>query len=236
MSDLHEHPSPEQLLSTAGDVFDGGLRATAAGARVRIIARYRGEAWPLPLHGWCDVADPVDTAALRRLRERLPASATVLDVGCGPGRHAVELATSGVSVCGIDTSGTAVALARERGVVAHRADIFGTGPLRYAGWDGLLLLDGSIGLGGNPERLLRRTGGLLAAAGTLLIELDGKGRTDRGDLTLSSDRCVSAPFRWARLGLPQLTRIAGSADLCVVDRWHDDGRVFALLAPARRTG
>jgi SAM-dependent methyltransferase len=35
---------------------------------------------------------------------RLPAGARVLDVGCGPGRHAVPLAKAGLNVTGIDVS------------------------------------------------------------------------------------------------------------------------------------
>ena len=40
----------------------------------------------------------------------------VLDVGCGPGRHALELARRGVTVHGIDISQPFVDLAREAGV------------------------------------------------------------------------------------------------------------------------
>ncbi|MEX2588387.1 MAG: class I SAM-dependent methyltransferase [Actinomycetota bacterium] len=38
----------------------------------------------------------------------------VLDVGCGPGRHSVEMARRGLSVVGIDLSPVFVSLARER--------------------------------------------------------------------------------------------------------------------------
>jgi len=37
----------------------------------------------------------------------------ILDVGCGPGRHAHELARRGLEVVGIDISESFVALARE---------------------------------------------------------------------------------------------------------------------------
>ena len=35
---------------------------------------------------------------------RLPPGARILDVGCGPGRHAVALAQAGLSVTGVDVS------------------------------------------------------------------------------------------------------------------------------------
>lgn len=44
---------------------------------------------------------------------QLAPGARVLDVGCGPGRHAHELASRGVIVHGIDVSGTFVTLAQE---------------------------------------------------------------------------------------------------------------------------
>ena len=38
-------------------------------------------------------------------------------------------------------------------------------------------LDGNVGIGGDPARLVRRCAALLAAGGHLLVELDGPGRT-----------------------------------------------------------
>lgn len=52
----------------------------------------------------------------------LPAEARILDVGCGPGRHAVELARHGYAVTGVDISrrflDVAADKAREAGVAA----------------------------------------------------------------------------------------------------------------------
>jgi len=52
----------------------------------------------------------IERAAMKEVRGR------VLDVGCGPGRHAVYLQRKGHRVVGIDASPTQVALARVRGV------------------------------------------------------------------------------------------------------------------------
>ena len=43
----------------------------------------------------------------------LPEDARVLDVGCGPGRHLIELAKAGLSVTGIDVSERLLAIARD---------------------------------------------------------------------------------------------------------------------------
>ena len=37
---------------------------------------------------------------------------TVIDIGCGAGRHAIYMARRGIDVCGIDQSGVAIDYAR----------------------------------------------------------------------------------------------------------------------------
>ncbi len=44
---------------------------------------------------------------------KLPAGSRLLDVGCGPGRHAIPLAQAGLAVTGIDVSARFLALAAE---------------------------------------------------------------------------------------------------------------------------
>jgi len=73
------------------DVLYGRLLATLAGgeparARVRLAD---GRLEPLPLDRWLAPADEVDAAVLERV------DAPVLDIGCGPGRHAQALAARG---------------------------------------------------------------------------------------------------------------------------------------------
>jgi SAM-dependent methyltransferase len=43
-----------------------------------------------------------------------PPGGRILDVGCGPGRHSIELAQRGFTVFGIDPSGSMIAAAKER--------------------------------------------------------------------------------------------------------------------------
>lgn len=72
-----------------------------------------------------------------------------LDVGCGPGRLSAALSETGVSAVGIDVSAEAVKLARQRGAIALRRDVFSCVP-GQGRWPSLLLADGNIGIGGDP--------------------------------------------------------------------------------------
>lgn len=58
--------------------------------------------------------DEVTKAARQRFLRRLPIPATILDIGCGPGRDALLLAEAGCSVVGLDLSLPMVAEARKR--------------------------------------------------------------------------------------------------------------------------
>ena len=132
----------------------------------------------------------------------------MLDVGCGPGRHSHALARRGVYSLGVDLSPVAVALAVGRGAHAIVGDVFaelpGTGQ-----WQTVLLLDGNIGIGGAPERLLRRLAAVLAPAGTVLVELEAPGtRSGAFRARLEQGEQISDWFGWARLAVDA---IAGPA-------------------------
>ncbi len=89
---------------------------------------------------------------------------SVLDVGCGPGRHAIALAKRGISVVGLDISERFVEVAHEvadrEGVMPlvefHRADARQmVGDDRFDGRDldaAISLCQGAFGLGGPPDR------------------------------------------------------------------------------------
>jgi SAM-dependent methyltransferase len=103
---------------------------------------------------------------------------SVLDVGCGPGRHSLELARRGIAVVGVDASEEFVALAREaaeaEGLDAH----FRVSDVRELASDGeydaaICLCQGGFGLlGGRDEvaafhrivRAVKRGGGLALSA------------------------------------------------------------------------
>jgi len=103
---------------------------------------------------WIIDADDVDDRVLER------ADAPVLDIGCGPGRHGAALARRGGVVLGIDISRAALAVAHRRGVLTLERSIFGRIP--GAGrWRTALLLDGNLGIGGDPVELLAGSGACL---------------------------------------------------------------------------
>jgi SAM-dependent methyltransferase len=154
----------------------------------------------------------------------------VLDVGCGPGRHLHVLARRGVFGLGVDLSSVAVGLARERGAHAIVGSIFNELP--GAGrWRTALLLDGNIGIGGEPVRLLARVGALLAGGGELLVELDPPGsRTGTVAARLETRDSASAWFAWARVAAGDIEPIACAAGFNVRTSWRRGERWFASLS------
>ncbi len=129
----------------------------------------------------------------------------MLDVGCGPGRLVAALEGQGRRALGVDVSEAAVAHTVRRGGRAVRASVFD--PLPGAGrWGTALLMDGNIGIGGDPHALLTRLAGLLTADGLLLVETAPHPEVDeRLTVQLTGPRTTpGAPFPWARLGTPAL--------------------------------
>jgi SAM-dependent methyltransferase len=124
-----------------------------------------GTAIPLRVDRYLGPADATDKRLLTDVR------GPVLDVGCGPGRHLHALAARGIFALGVDLSPVAVDLARGGGARAIVASIFDELP-GSGTWRSALLLDGNIGIGGAPARLLARIGSLLTDDGEVLVELD----------------------------------------------------------------
>ncbi len=80
----------------------------------------------------------------------------VLDVGCGPGRHSLELARRGIVAHGIDLSGTFVELARQAATPDNLPATFEVADVRYfdtaGNFDALICLcQGGFGLLGGAE-------------------------------------------------------------------------------------
>lgn len=61
-----------------------------------------------------------ENEALTAFLRRLTPGAHVLDIGCGPGTHAVLMKNAGFAVTGWDASPEFVGIARGRGIDAHR--------------------------------------------------------------------------------------------------------------------
>jgi SAM-dependent methyltransferase len=172
---------------------------------------------------WLEKPRPEEHAVLDR------AVAPVLDVGCGPGRHVLELASRGVLALGIDAAPAAVHVANGRGAPVLQRSIFE--PLPGAGrWGTTLLLDGSIGIGGDPGALLRRLATLMRRGGRVLVEVEGPGVgvcSVTARIEVGSE--VSAWFPWARVGLSGLARLAAVSDYRIEEAWPGGDRWFASL-------
>lgn len=85
----------------------------------------------------------------------------VLDVGCGPGRHAVELAKAGLAVTGVDVSATFLELAaqsaREAGVPAAFFECDARQMPFDSEFDAVIsLCQGAFGLMGDDDSLVLR--------------------------------------------------------------------------------
>lgn len=90
---------------------------------------------------------------------RLPGSARVLDVGCGPGRHAVALAQAGLVVSGVDVSARLLALAAERAREAGVSASFFEVDARQMPFDDefdavISICQGGFGLMGDDDALV----------------------------------------------------------------------------------
>jgi SAM-dependent methyltransferase len=179
-----------------------------------------GTAHPLELGRWHGAADAVELALLEGLPD------PVLDIGCGPGRIVAALAERGRPVLGIDPA----AIAIDDAVAGHaptlRRSVFE--PLPGEGrWGAALLLDGNVGIGGDPEELLRRVRELLAPAGHLLVEVEPPGvATEVRTVRVEHPDGAAGPwFRWARVGADDFAAMAQAAGLVPVglevggDRW-----------------
>ncbi|MFF1558505.1 methyltransferase domain-containing protein [Streptomyces sp. NPDC058279] len=188
----------------------------------------RGDGWLLPLdvERWCEEPDGADRTVLDRCR------GAVLDIGCGPGRLVSALAALGHRSLGIDVSPEAVArTARSGGTALHRS-VFETLP-GEGRWDTALLIDGNIGIGGDPATLLRRMAEVLAGTGALIVECVEVEVDERCVVRVADGRGgVGAPFPWARVGPAALAACAAAAGWAPTHRWSAGGRVFVELARA----
>jgi SAM-dependent methyltransferase len=192
-----------------------------------------GELHELAVAAWEGPATAEERAMLHGLR---PA---VLDIGCGPGRIAAALAEVGIPSLGIDVSPAALASASRSGAIVLERSVFD--PLPGEGrWGTVLLLDGNVGIGGDPERLLVRLGELLADDGVAMVEVGAPGtplvrdvvRLCGGDL----DGDAGPWFDWAWVGADAIGDIARAAGFGRVEvRQHGTRHVAHLGAPRGTT-
>lgn len=203
---------------------DPYARALRTGQGPLFLRRPDGWLLPLEVERWCADADAADLEVLRRCE------GAVLDVGCGPGRLVAALGRQGRRVLGIDVSEAAVARTVRLGGPALRRSVFD--PLPGEGrWGTALLIDGNIGIGGDPAALLDRMAQLLAPGGLLICETVPAPELDERVLVHVTDArgATGTAFPWARLGTPALLRHAERAGWRAVGQWTAGGRCFAAL-------
>ncbi|WP_242483355.1 class I SAM-dependent methyltransferase [Streptomyces sp. HSG2] len=199
-------------------------RAVRAGRGPLFLRPSDGRLLPLDVERWCAEADPADLTVLRRCE------GAVLDVGCGPGRLLAALDARGRRAMGIDVSQAAVDRAVGLGGHALRRSVFDRLP-GEGGWGTALLMDGNIGIGGDPRALFARLARLLTPGGLLIAEPVPQPEVDERLLAHLTDArgAIDGPFPWARLGAPALVRHAIGTGWRPEGQWSAGGRCFVSL-------
>ena len=188
-----------RLLSTAARHAAGAGPPPEA-----MVRRADGRAEPLPLARWLGPVDDADAQLLERVE------GSVLDIGCGPGRHVAELQRAGHPSLGIDLSPVAVEITRGRGADAFHGSVFEAVP-DAGSWD---------------TALLQRARELLSPGGAVLAELDPPGAwTGVTRVRLEAPGVVSEWFPWGHVGVDTVAQVAAEAGLepdwtmCSGERW-----------------
>lgn len=180
-----------------------------------------GAVIPLAVDRWHARPGDVEQALLAGLDD------PVLDLGCGPGRIVTALAEVGRVALGVDSSPAAVDAARRRGAPVLQRSVFE--PLPGEGrWSTVLLLDGNVGIGGDPGTLFARCADLLRPGGHLVAEVDPPGVATRAlTVRLESPDGTSRWFPWARVGADGFAALARDAGLAAAGRSTAGDRWFA---------
>ncbi len=198
-------------------------RALRTGRGPLFLRHADGSRRRLPIERWCAAPDAPDESMLTRCR------GGVVDLGCGPGRLTIALSRRRVPALGVDSCPQAVERTRAGGGTATCRSVFEPLP-REGAWETVLLADGNLGIGGDPDRLLRRCRRIAAPHGRLIVEVDPLEVEERGPVRMEDSRgLTSGPFLWGRYGLRAATRLAARAGLTVRDSWSVHGRRFAVL-------
>lgn len=154
---------------------------------------------------------------------------TVLDIGCGPGRLVAALAADGIAALGVDVSAEAVRHTRDRGGSALCRSVFDHLP-GEGRWDTALLVDGNVGIGGDPAALLGRVAQLVVPGGLLLAEAAPYEIDERMRVRVTDARgAAGGDFPWARLGTNALLSCALPLGWRPAGRWTAAGRAFVAL-------
>ncbi|RXS85359.1 class I SAM-dependent methyltransferase [Streptomyces sp. TM32] len=216
-------PAVESGEPWTHDPYGRALRAGRGPLYLRRLAPHAhgtAELLPLDVERFCAAPDAADTGVLHRC------TGPVLDVGCGPGRLVAALAARGVPALGVDVSPAAVARTRRLGATALQRSVFDRLP-GEGRWGTVLLMDGNVGIGGDPVALLARLRDLARPDGRLLAEAVPQDVDER--LTVRVEDAHGRhgrPFPWARVGTTALLCAAETAGWTLTGRWSSDDRPF----------
>ncbi|MFJ2370388.1 class I SAM-dependent methyltransferase [Microbacterium sp. NPDC087665] len=210
-------------FGAGGDApYDVALRN--GGGTLRLIEQAADGGRRIEIARFLAAADAADESVVERIR------GPVLDVGCGPGRLLHAAIRAGLLGLGVDVSRTAVEHARERGLPALQLSVFEPLPQEGA-WETLLLLDGNIGIGGEPIALLARCAQIISPWGSICAEVDPDPDADRGyeATVVDDDGRSSSPFPWYDIGAAAVRKRVQGTALEIVEEWTASGRAFVRL-------
>jgi SAM-dependent methyltransferase len=214
----------EAALSTTfgagGDEPYAQALATDGHIRLRDAAR-PDEDIVFDVGRWNAPADEVDLSLLDAV------DGSLIDIGCGPGRMLVAAGLLGIPALGVDVSPAAVAIAQHAGGRAVQGSVFDPVP-DEGHWDTAIVIDGNVGIGGDPEALLARCRDIVRAGGHIIVETDPDQDADRTYTAnvVDTDGRVSAEFPWAEIGRRALERKARRVGLSPRQHWQIAGRSF----------
>ncbi len=153
-----------------------------------------------------------------------------IELGCGPGRLIARLAQSGIPALGVDRSPRAVHIARTLGAPVLCADVFGALP-GGGHWRTVLLIDGNVGLGADPKRILRLSRDLLADDGYCVVELDARhSGTTSSPVRLEIGSEAGPWFPWSKVGIDCAEDLAESAGMRLKEMQVLGDRALATMA------
>jgi SAM-dependent methyltransferase len=214
----------------------GHLYERALGGERCWIRHEDGEVRALPAHRWLGARCPSNVGPTDDLDEVFDEAVTqmcsgpTIELGCGPGRLVARLFERGIPALGIDRSATAIRLAGRGGAPALLSDVFE--PLPGMGrWHTVLLVDGNVGLGGDPRRILGRSAELLRCGGRCVAEFEADAVGIRERWVRLESACDVGPwFRWASVGVDSAATLAAQVGLTLTSVRLVSGRVIASLA------
>lgn len=204
--------------------YDDGIRSQVRNENPGWLLRsVDGRLCRPALARWCGDLVPGDQGLVDRC------TGPTIDLGCGPGRILEALTRSGIPALGVDISAEAVRQSRARGGSALRRDLFARLPGERR-WDAVVLIDGNVGIGGDPCAVLARARELLRLGGRVLCEASGPGAGSRRlSMRFEKGRQTSDWFPWAVAAVDDVSDIGARVGFAVHEVWTEARRWFIAL-------